>query len=227
MAKKPGKTKSGPILYDIRIEVKGDGNFYYYLPDGTDASTIRPCNNDTVQWSLKVKGRKQPFTVEFPDYGPFGIRHRVVRSFGGPTVALPVSVSPLYRGNLAMKYIVTLANGWSDDPDIVPVPYDSMLPQDTVMNPAIFLSLDNSGLDITSPLAGIYAGEVTWKWEANVHGSDDFDLKFDAAVAGWPLTASSNGTQQIVLNLPTGSSGYTITLENLGLSKKSSLNVLS
>jgi hypothetical protein len=226
MAKKPSNTARKPELYDIRIDVKGDGKFYYTLPDGSDASTIRPCNKDTVRWSLKVKGRKQPFTIEFPDFGPFGIRNRVARSFGGPTVALTVNVSPLYTGNLAMKYTVILTNGWSDDPDIVPVPSDEVLGR--VISPPILLSVDAAGLVITPPLVEIHEGIVTWKWNDAVGESnrDDFALDFDSPAPGWPQTANSNGTQQIVLNQKKGSSAYTITTENMGLSQKSTLTVL-
>ncbi len=230
MAKKPSKDKRDPVNYLVLINVDKYGKFTYNLPDGSDASTIRPTNLDTVQWSLKVKGRSQPFTIEFPDFGPFGIRNRVARSFGGPTAKLTVVVSQFYRGNLAMKYNVILTNGWTDDPDVVPIPSDGLAPQLALINPPILLSVDASGLVIAPPPIPIRAGIVTWKWDDGTDESnrDDFDLKFDPMVPGWPVTAGSNGTQQILLNLPAaaGANPYTITTENLGLKAAGTLTVL-
>ena len=230
MAKKPNQAQRTPVNYLVQISVDKYGKFTYTLPNGSDASTITPSNLDTVQWSLKVKGRRQPFSIEFPDFGPFGIRHRIARSFGGPTEKLTVNVSPLYRGNLAMKYNVTLTNGWFDDPDVVPIPSDGLTLQILTVNPPILLSVDNTGLVISPPRVPIYAGIVTWKWDDATDESnrDDFDLKFDPMVPGWPVTASSNGTQQIQLNLPAqpGNNPYTITTENLGLKAASTLTVV-
>uniref|UniRef100_Q01PY0 Uncharacterized protein n=1 Tax=Solibacter usitatus (strain Ellin6076) TaxID=234267 RepID=Q01PY0_SOLUE len=230
MAKKPSKDKRDPVNYLVLVNVDKHGKFTYHLPDGSDASTLRPFNRDTVKWSLKVKEKQQPFSIEFPDYGPFGIHNRVARSFGGPTAELTVNVSPFYRGNLAMKYNVILTNGWSDDPDVVPIPSDGLDPQIQVVNPPILLSVDATGLVISPPRSPIYAGIVTWKWQDGVDESnrDDFDLKFDPMVSGWPATASSNGTQQILLNLPAAGANnpYTITTENLGLKAAGTLTVL-
>jgi len=229
MAKKPTKDKRDPVNYLVLINVDKYGKFTYNLPDGSDASTIRPTNLDTVQWSLKVKGKHQPFTIEFPDFGPFGIRNRVARSFGGPTAKLTVIVSQFYRGNLAMKYNVILTNGWTDDPDVVPIPSDGLNPKIQVDNLPILLSVDATGL-LISPPRTLLAGVVSWKWDDATDESnrDDFDLKIDPMVLGWPTTASSNGTQEIVLNLPAAAGGnpYTITTENLGLKATSSLTVL-
>jgi hypothetical protein len=230
MAKKSSNAKRDPVNYHVMISVDKYGEFTYKLHKGGDASTIRPFNLDTIQWSLRVKGRPQPFFIEFPDYGPFGIHHRVVRSFGGPTQKLTVNVSPFFRGNLAMKYNVVLTNGWSDDPDVVPIPSDGLAAQLTVINPPILLSVNATGLVISPPPGAIQAGIVTWKWDDTVDESnrDDFDLEFKPAVPGWPATASSSGTQEIVINLPaatTRNNPYTITTENLGLKADSTLSV--
>jgi hypothetical protein len=220
-----------PVNYHVQISVNKYGEFNYKLDKGGEASTIRPFNLDTIQWSLTVKGRPQPFFVEFPDFGPFGIRHRVIRSFSGPTQKLTVNVSPFFRGNLAMKYNVVLTNGWSDDPDVVPMPSDGLAPHVQIVNSPILLSVDATGLVISPPRIPIQAGIVTWKWDDGVDESnrDDFDLKFDPTVPGWPATASSNGTQEILINLPaaaTVNNPYTITTENLGLKAVSTLTVV-
>jgi hypothetical protein len=235
MAKKPAKAKRVPAEFDIHVDVKKDGSFHYTLKGGADAYTIRPFNNDTVRWIVRVRGRKEPFTIEFPDFSPFGVHNKVFRSFGGYTAPATVNVSPFYRGNLAMKYNVTLTNGWSDDPDIVPIPSDGLADDREIINPPILLSVGGDGLVISPPRMEMVAGIVIWKWDDGVPESsrDDFDLQFNPKPpahlpAGWPGTGSTNGTQQLYLNLPKGdNTPYTITTENMGLSANSSLTVLA
>jgi hypothetical protein len=235
MAKKPAKAKREPAQFDIYVVVKKDGSFHYTLEDGSEASTIRPFNNDTVRWTVKVRGCKEAFTIEFPDFSPFGVHNKVFRSFGGFTAPATVNVSPFFRGNLAMKYNVTLTNGWSDDPDIVPIPSDGLAEDREIVNPPILLSIGEGGLVISPPRMEMVAGVVIWQWDDGVPESnrDDFDLEFNPRTpadlpAGWPGSASTNGTQEIYLNLPKGgNTPYTITTENMGLSARSSLTVLA
>jgi hypothetical protein len=226
MAKKTVTPAHVPVNYVITVNVDKNGNFAYTLPDGTDAKTLTPTNGDTVQWILKVKGKSQSFSIEFPDFSPFGISLRVFRSFGGPTQRATVNVSSLFRGNLAMKYDVVLENGWSDDPDIVPIPADARLPGLALTNSPIKLSIDpQTGLVITPKDAVMTAGLVTWSWAGAP--VDDFNVTFNPPVPGWQTSTSSNGTQQVTLNLAAaaGTNPYTVTTQNLGLSAPGTLAV--
>src|SRR5215471_903752 len=125
MATKKSTTRGAD--FPIRIDVDKQGNFTYTLMGG-NGSSIQPPSGMTVSWDLFVKGRRQPFSIEFDETSPFGVNKQIIRSFGGPTAPQTVKVSKFFRGNLCMKYSVQLTNGWTDDPDIVPIPADSFKP---------------------------------------------------------------------------------------------------
>jgi hypothetical protein len=133
---------------------------------------------------------------------------------------------PHYQGNLVFKYIVTLANGWYDDPVITPVPADPLIGTTTSAQ-IILLSVDNTGnFTITPPVTPIVKGRVAWQWDTNSAYTDDFVLTFAAKVPyGWP-PATNSQAQIVVLNMQTpGTDGYTINTVNTGLSASSTLTI--
>ena len=212
-----------PSAYHIEVNVDFDGNFKYSADKIPDASSIRPCNGDTISWSAKLMGTPVPFQVEFPDFGPFVGGRRVVRSMFQPTAPLTVAVPSYYHGNLVFKYTVTIVNGWSDDPDVEPVSSDGV---DRMISASrvISLSIDGAGnLALDKPDESFSKGEVAWQWAGSQ--LDDFSLTFDAAVPGWPLQANSQ-SQRITLDLKKpGAQSYTIQTLNLGLSARGKLTI--
>jgi hypothetical protein len=214
--------KRPPSAYRIEVNVDVDGNFKYSADGIPDASSIRPHNGDTISWSAKLMGAPVPFQVEFPDFGPFDMGTRVVRSMFQPTAPLTVAVPSYYHGNLVFKYTVTIVNGWSDDPDVEPVPSDGV--NRTKDTQVISLSIDGAGnLVLDNPDISFSRGEVAWKWAGSP--LDDFSLTFDAPVPGWPLQANSQ-SQRIALDLETpGSQHYTIQTLHLGLSVRGRLTI--
>jgi hypothetical protein len=219
MAKKTIKNSRKPqATFPIRVDVDKEGNFHYTLPNNQLGSTIHPHNNQTVSWQVFVKGRPRPFSIAFSENSPFGSQN-YIRSFGKRTEPLPVAVSKYYRGNLCMEYSVSLDNGWTDDPDIVPNPSDSIDP-DAVKNPDILLYLNDDGkLTVSNDNAVLDKGVVTWIWKG---GTDlgKFTLTFDPKVPHWPPSTDSQGhPNRIDLNLMDTDGvahAYTIQSENFG-----------
>ena len=214
--------KHTPTAYLIEVNVDVDGKFKYSAAGLPDASKIRPHNGDTISWSAKLMGIPVPFQVEFPGFGPFGTDHRVVRSMFQPTDPLTVAVPSWYPGNLVCKYTVTIGNGWSDDPDVEPVPSDALV---HARASVISLSIDNNTGNFTlhQPDGPLHKGEVTWQWTGSP--SDDFSLTFDHQIAGWPLQVNSQ-SQKITLYLKTpGAQSYTIQTLHLGLSVSGTLTI--
>jgi hypothetical protein len=223
MAKKKNSYKPPLQAYLIEVSVDIDGNFTY-LSNGQDALTLRPRVGDTISWSVKVLGVPVPFQVTFPDYGPFGIVQRVVRSMHGHSLPATVTVSPLYHGNLVFKYTVSVPNGWSDDPDVEPVISDGMDPNAQDQN-VILLSIVDGNLLLNSDNASFPFGQITWKWDGTAQ--DDFTLTFhDAVPPNWPTVATSQ-LQRIALYLdkPAAHDGYTIELVNFDLSADGNLTI--
>jgi hypothetical protein len=216
-AKKRRGTPPPPVAYHIKVNVDLHGKFTYTASGIPDASTIRPRNNDTIVWSVTFGGFPISFQVEFPGYGPFGAINRVVRSVLGATPPQTVNVPSYYKGNMVFKYTVTIANGWSDDPDVEPVPANALNADATPQ--VISLSVDaNSGvLSVDKPNAQFTKGEVTWQWAGDK--LDDFTLTFDPIVPpGWPpQTASQSGRLALDMETP-GTQTYTIQTLHLGLS---------
>lgn len=211
----PGKKKKR-VPVDHLIEVNADihGNFEYLVNGAAGGASIRPHVGDTISWKATLMHLPISFQVEFSGFGPFGPGNQVVRSLFQKTKPLTVTVPKYYHGNLVFKYTVTLGNGWSDDPDIVPVP--SQLLGDVAQ--VISLSIDNNtGMLLVDPSdAQFVKGEVSWEWAGTP--LDDFSVTFDKTVSGWPPAASSEA-KKITLDLETaGYSTYTIQTSNLGLS---------
>jgi hypothetical protein len=221
---KKGKApKPTPTAYHIRVDVDAAGNFKYTADGIPDASSIRPHNGDTLVWSAKFMDIPVPFQVDFPGFGPFGGMNQVVRSMFQTTKPLTVKVPSFYHGNLVFKYTVTIANGWSDDPDVEPVPADGLDATDVQV---VSLSIDNAtgSLVLSNPNASFSKGGMSWKWTPPAY--DDFSITFDPQVPpGWPAETTSQA-QKIALDLETaGSQTYTLQTLQLGLSAKGKLTV--
>ena len=178
--------------------------------NGHDARTLRPNLGDTISWSVRVDGKRRPFQIEFPGYGPFGYLTRAIRSVSKPTKPLAVTLPKKYGGNLVMKYRVTVPGSWSDDPDIVPPSSDGLI---TVARTPQVVSLDTDAsgkLTLDKVNSNFSAGEVTWKWAGAPQ--DDFILTFDTPGAGWPKnpTTSVNGVIVLPLMTPGSNQAYKI-----------------
>lgn len=217
-SKRSKKAKRAPVAYDITVNADLNGNFSYSTPGMKDASSIRPANGDTITWLATLNGIPVPFQVEFPGFSPFGPGNRVVRSLFNRTNPMTVALPNFYRGNLVLKYTITLANGWSDDPDVEPVPSDAL---NTAVSQVISLSIDNNtgNLVVDQPNASFVKGQVKWCWAGTPQ--DDFTVTFSAPVPnGWPPQTASQ-SERIVLDLETAAAGasYSIQTNNLGLSK--------
>ncbi|HTX36843.1 MAG TPA: hypothetical protein VME43_17560 [Bryobacteraceae bacterium] len=229
MATKRGtpKTKGprpAPVNYLVKVAVDNNGNFTYTANGISDASSLRPNNGDTISWSATLNHNPVAFQVAFAGFAPFQGGTGVVRATSQPTTPLTVNLPSFYNGNLVFKYTVTIANGWSDDPIVEPVPSDGIFTLG--VNPQVItLSIDSDDLIVNPPDADFTAGEVTWQW-APGSLTDDFTLTFDDPPDGWPLSATSENAI-LALNLQaTGSSDYTIQTLHFGLSNdESSLTI--
>jgi plastocyanin len=217
-----GSNAHSPVAYRIDVNIDVDGEFTYTVNGFEDARRLQVRNGDTVSWTAKMLGKPVPFTVEFPDFSPFGITKRVVRSFLGPTVPQTVALAPLYHGNLVFKYTVTLENGWYDDPDIVPVPSDGV--DTTLSSQHICLTVDSASLGLNPEDAQFAKGGVQWGWAGKP--LDNFTLTFDDPVPdGWPEQTDSE-SEVIILDLETpGSQYYAIDTHHLGASVRGKLTI--
>jgi hypothetical protein len=223
-AKKKKAFKRVPVAYHIEVNVDYAGNFTYSAAGIPDASSIKLSNGDTLDWSAKLMGIPVPFQVEFPGFGPFGPGKRVIRSMFGATTPLTAALPSYYRGNLVFEYTVSIANGWSDDPDIETVPGSP--DNHDLATQTVSMSIYNSTLALDKQdTPGFLKGLVKWDWAGTP--LDDFTLTFDALglPAGWPLSTDSQ-SEKLVLNLLTaGSQAYTIETLNLGLSVRGTLTI--
>jgi hypothetical protein len=216
-------TKRVPVAHHIEVNVDFAGNFTYSASGIPDASSIKLSNGDTLDWSAKLMGVPVPFQVEFPGFGPFGPGKRVIRSMFGTTPPLTAALPSYYRGNLVFEYTVSIANGWSDDPDVETVPAN---PDNIVTTQTVSMTIYNGTLALDKQdTPGFIKGLVKWDWAGTP--LDDFTLTFDALglPTGWPLSTNSQ-SEKLVLNLSTaGSQAYTIQTLNLGLSVRGTLTI--
>jgi len=225
---KSGTRKSTPppphVDYVVEVNVDKNGNFTY-TENGVDARTLRPSLGDTISWSVRVKGKRCPFQIEFPGFGPFGYMTRTIRSSSKPTKPLTVTVPKNYSGNLVMDYRVTVPGAWSDDPDVVPPSSDGVMTGKVTQN-AITLDTDSLGnLTLTPDPASYAAGQVTWHWTGAPQ--DDFILTFKTPPAGWPQgpTSSVNGVIVLSLTNPSANQKYTIQTLHSNLSANGTLTI--
>jgi hypothetical protein len=102
----------------ILVEVDSNGKFTY-INYQTGKPLIRDLlrlkRGSLLSWLVRLNGETVPYQVSFPNFSPFGPR-RAIRCTGG--LSVPVEVKTGISG-LGMKYTVSLANGWSDDPEIL------------------------------------------------------------------------------------------------------------
>lgn len=123
-----------------------------------------------------------------------------------------------YSGNRILKYTVTLGNGWSDDPDIVPSPGDPVLGgQDfypsgiiTWVDPStqkdIYLNRTDMTADATD---GGGTAAVSWSWQGGQPNMQPFSVQFTGSIPpGWPAAEQDsvpvNKVPRIQLFLPKG-----------------------
>jgi hypothetical protein len=205
-AKKRRIVKAPAVGYHIEVAVDINGKFTY-TANGQDASTLRPKNTDTISWSATLLGIPAPFQVEFSGFSPFDQGIAVVRSPFHQSAPLTVNVPKGYHGNQVFKYRVTVANAWSDDPIVEPVPSDGRLPDGLNAAQVVTLTVDDSGLVTLSPSPASFAkGEVTWQWDPGSR-ADDFTMIFTNTPPGWlPLQATSQA-HILALNLQTATPG--------------------
>ncbi len=217
--------KPAPVSYLIEVNADILGNFTY-TTSGKGASHLQPNVGDTVSWIATLGGFPTAFQIEFASFGPFGGKSRVQRSPGLPTPPATVALPPNYAGNLIFEYTVTLENGWSDDPDVEPVPSVGTMGGKVISPQEVLLSLDqNGGLVIAPTPANFMAGVVHWRWDQNQPVTDDFTLTFQNPPNGWPKGPTQSQSEAIALNLPAGSASYTIQTDALGVSGSGQLNL--
>ena len=210
----PPRLKVKGARHVVKVAVDKKGNFTYTLGSGGDASSlITRRQGDTVSWSVRYRGKRVPFQIEFAGTGPFGFADRVIRSSGKDSSPLTVNVPDSYEGNYVMEYRVTLENGWSDDPDVVPILSDGT---NGLVAPTIVTIAEDGrgGLTLSPPAASASMGSpVLWKWAGTPKG--EFTLTFDDPPPGWPVTTASS-SQQIALTFPVAGKdeAYAIKLNN-------------
>jgi hypothetical protein len=212
-----------PTAFHIQVSVDINGNFAYKADGIPDARSIRPHYGDTISWSVKLMGHPVPFQIEFPGFGPFGFLNRAIHSVGNPTDPIKVTLPASYHGNLVMKYTVSLSNGWSDDPEVVPRPSDGK-ETNALGNQVILLSVENNALVIDKPNASFAKGLVTWQWKDAPQ--DYFTLTFASPPPGWPVGHQGPGTQiAFDLETPGTAQKYMIDTVHLGLSAQGQLTI--
>jgi len=193
------RAKRVPVAFNIDVDIDVAGAFTYVLAGSTTpAKSIRPNNGDTVSWRVRLAGLPVPFQVEFDVFNPFGPGKGVIRSLFGRSDPVTVNLPNGYNGNLVFQYRVSTVNGWSDDPDIQPVPSDGIIFPNVVPPTTILLSIVNGVLTLSSPDLSLPAGEFEWKWSGPA--IDDFNLTFDPKVSPWP-TSTDSAEQRIALRL--------------------------
>jgi hypothetical protein len=213
--------------YLIHVNADVSGNFTYTVNGNPSDGRIQPNIGDTISWQATWMNLPTAFQIQFTTLGPFGGASRVQRSLFGPTSPATVALPPNYRGNLIFEYTVTLANGWSDDPDVEPVPHDGIAQDMNVQ--CVLLSLINGELVLTPSAADFSKGVVNWRWDPGQNFKDAFTLTFTTpplVPKGWPQGAQSQ-SGEIALNLPAsnGVVNYTIDTATLGVSGGGSITV--
>ncbi len=219
------KRKASPMEYRIQVNVDASGKFNYTVNGNPGGNRIQPNLGDTISWQVTWMNLPTAFQIEFASFGPFGGTNRVLRSPFGPTTPATVALPPNYRGNLIFEYTVSIANGWSDDPDVEPVPHDGI--EATMDEQQVLLSLDGSGnLVITPDHQPFTKGVINWSWDPTQYVKDDFTITFKTPEPGWPRSAQSQ-SDQVALNLPAAPDpvSYTIETATLGVSGDSCITV--
>ena len=212
-----------PKDFVIEIHVDRKRQFHYTdLETNTDASVLVLIDGDTVEWVLHGFIFPRTFQIDFGTSNPFQLG-RSVSLRGNDSIMAPPLNFPFktYPHNRLMKYTVSLANGWSDDPDIVPAPGDPTLHGDRFLPAGAITWYDATQKQIVLTPANMTAdatgnggyAPVTWSWQADQPNPQPFSVQFEAGIApgippGWPTaeqdSAISNGVPAIQLYLKPG-----------------------
>jgi hypothetical protein len=210
-----------PIQRTILISVDSDYMFTYTnLFDGSDASSLILVDGDRLAWILDSSLEWRTFQIDFGTVNPFHLGTQLSLRGTDFIVSDPVVFPLRYIGNRVIKYSVSLGNGWVDDPDVVPVPTDTVIidafykPNEAISwtddsESAINLDPLNMTADATD-VGGL--AQVSWHWNGEEPDTQPFTLDFlDPIPQGWPVTTTystnSNGNPTITLFLPPGPAG--------------------
>jgi hypothetical protein len=169
-----------PKDFRINVDVTATGTFIYTLADGTPADSLRVVAGDTVSWCVRLVGSLIPFQIQFPNNGPFGFDRRSLRSPAGWTDPMKV-----VKQNLKIpgcEYTVTLANGWHDDPDIVPVPEDGTFDAMEYDQVAVTVAYRSLAVD-PDHLPSKEGKTIRWLWK---DAQDKIRLTFVNPPDDWP-----------------------------------------
>ncbi len=206
-----------PKNFTIMISLDAQLNFIYKdLFSGNDASSIAVINGDLISWILDASIPERELQIDFGLINPFKIFTNFTLRGEGQVVTPKVTFPSAYPGNRQLKYTVSLGNGLSDDPDVVPVESQLALVSSLALTgdfklkwvaadpPYQTTTLDP--LNVTKSAGGSKAS-VTWMWSVNAGDpTPPFSLAFTTPPAGWPATAtnSTDVNPAITLVLPPG-----------------------
>ena len=217
----------GPRDRVVQISLDANNQFQYKdLFDGTDASQLVVIQGDRLVWTLNPTLSPQNFQIDFDQVNPFTLG-RPVSLRGNGSITAPAFNFPFntYSGNRILKYMVTLGNGWSDDPDVVPSPGDPVL-EGLGLNPSGVITWADPSTQnqivLTPPAMTASSGgslaKVTWAWDPSQPNPQPFSLQFEQDTppgipSGWPTTEQDseffNGVPTIQLFLPAGANTAT------------------
>ena len=202
-----------PQKFEIEISLDKANNFLYKEhSSGKDATSIVVINDDQITWVLDRAIPERSLQIDFGNLNPFHLYTNVVLRGHGHVTSDPVSFSRTYPFNRQLKYTVTLGNGWSDDPDVVPVENDGGLRKTLAVATDFaiawtsnqFTAVALTPAELSKSANGGATALVTWQW--NVGANDPtppFTLVFANPVPpGWP--PSTDATPGITLSLAPG-----------------------
>lgn len=182
------------------------GKITYRDASNNDASRIFPINGDTIQWALARSIKNQPFQVDFGLVNPFHVGSPVSYRGTKPVLSEAVNFPEEFLGSKLCKYNLSLGNGWSDDPDVVPVPADTVLhPNQIRLGAECLISwhINNgaiAGITLNPPdLTSLSHQAVDWRWaDGQPADTADFSLTFASAVPDCPLTSESSARELVL-----------------------------
>jgi hypothetical protein len=186
---------------------------------------LRPDVGDFISWNVQRADRwktELPFQVELQSYLPIGTR--VIRSQGGRTAPYEVTLPENYMGNFVFKYSVATLNGWTDDPDIVPVQSDGSILVTSARTVDMYVNIDGV-LTLDPSALTVALGEVNWTW-SQPKQAEEFTLTFDKKIPGWPQAPLQSAGGQVVAKFRSpGESMYRIVTQQSGLEATADLTV--
>ncbi|MGO9259415.1 MAG: hypothetical protein ACLQU1_24335 [Bryobacteraceae bacterium] len=208
----------------IQISINAQNQFQYTnLSDGSDASVLVLIQGDHLTWVLAPVISPRTFQIDFDVVNPFQLGSPVSLrgrdSIKAPALNFPFNT---YAGNRILKYSVSLGNGWTDDPDIVPSPGDPVLTGQLVQPNALITWVDpatQQQISLNPPnmtadaTGGGGIAKVSWAWQGDQPNPEPFTLQFEKGIApgipsGWPTVLLDStplgGIPAIQLFLPKG-----------------------